>query len=332
MQCRIPQRYRLAASLLCVILLLGNVGMAHLAIVWPSTVAKSGAPGPAPDEGGATGGALSPGPYPYLIGEKNKCREGKEAPFLVLLITVQAQQRDRRDAIRSTWGNKSLELLPQGRQSVVPLFLLGGEKAGLRGRLQQMALESESLRHHDIIQQDFLDSYNNLTLKTLMGLNWVAMRCPQATFVMKTDSDVFVNTRYLVDKLLRLTPRVENYITGGILNGTGPIRDKRNKWYVSKDDYPGHTYPVYLSGTGYVFSGDLAAKIYNTSLSVPPFIFEDVHVGMRLAELGIEPTPPLPNEFNNLPVPWSGHGYSRLVTSHMVSPSDMLEFWTRLQH
>ena len=53
--------------------------------------------------------------------------------------------------------------------------------------------------------------------------------------------------------------------------------------------------------------------------------------GMRLAELGVELTPPLPGEFNVIRVPWSYYSYSHLVMSHQVSPNDMLEYWTRLQ-
>lgn len=41
------------------------------------------------------------------------------------------------------------------------------------------------------------DSYFNLTLKTVMGLKWKAMFCPQAKIWMKTDDDIFVNLPYL---------------------------------------------------------------------------------------------------------------------------------------
>ena len=302
----------LLASLLCSLSFLAFV--AYFRIIWPSLGQT--------DEDGGPSGALGPGPFPYIIEETNKCSERQV--FLVLLITVEAHQLDRRDAIRRTWGD-------EGQEGVVRLFLLGGEGAGEQGRLQQKALESESLKHHDILQQDFLDTYYNLTAKTLMGLNWVARRCPRASFVMKTDGDVFVNTEYLVRKLLRLEPGTENYITGKIHWNEEPVRDKSSKWYVSKEER-NSTYPFFISGGGYVFSGDLAWKVSNASLGVPRFRLEDVHVALRLAELGVEPTEPLAGEFNlEDQVPWSYHAYSHLVMSHAVSPNDMVEYWSRLQ-
>lgn len=35
----------------------------------------------------------------------------------------------------------------------------------------------ESRTHNDLIQESFLDSYNNLTLKTVMMLKWVTTNC-----------------------------------------------------------------------------------------------------------------------------------------------------------
>ena len=271
---------------------------------------------------------LTPGPYPYIINEANKCPEGKQQPFLVLLIATEARQVEARDSIRQTWGNESLA----PGLGLVRLFLLGTNKGEL-GRLQQRTLESESQRHHDILQQDFLDTYNNLTIKTLMGMNWVAVHCPRASYVMKTDSDMFVNTDYLIHKLLRpeLNPK-KNYFTGDVMWDREPIRNKNSKWYMSAEQYPKEKYPTFCSGTGYVFSGDLAGKIYRASLGIRRLHLEDVYVGMCLEKLWIEPTLP-PNRFlfNRWPVPFSSCRYRNLITSHSVQPSELLEFWHQLQ-
>ncbi|NXJ86951.1 B3GT2 galactosyltransferase, partial [Trogon melanurus] len=92
-------------------------------------------------------------------------------------------------------------------------------------------LEEESRAHRDILQQDFADTYNNLTLKTLMGLEWVSKHCPGAAYVVKADRDVFLNLRYLVRRFLAVPPR-QNFATGHVYRGTGPLRDKAYKWYV----------------------------------------------------------------------------------------------------
>ncbi|KAM4728611.1 beta-1,3-galactosyltransferase 2-like [Anableps anableps] len=277
---------------------------------------------------GALNGALTHGPFPYIINELDKCGPRQLAPFLVLLIATEARQVEARNAIRQTWGNESV--FPS--LGFIRLFLLG-KKEGELGLLQQKMLEAESRRHHDIIQQDFLDSYKNLTIKTLMGMNWVAMHCPTASYVMKTDSDMFVNTEYLVYKLLRpeLKPR-KNYFTGNNMRGFAPNRNKNSKWYMPPELYPGDKYPTFCSGTGYVFSGDLARKIYWTSLSIRHLHLEDVYVGICLAELQIEPTPP-PNGFlfNHWRVSYSSCKYSHLITSHGFHPNELLKYWHHLQ-
>lgn len=298
----------------------------------PSANASSGEGTTFSPGGSSSEDAVPPapdGPFAYILNEDAKCAEGMQAPFLVLLIATEARQVEARNAIRQTWGNESV--VPALR--LVRLFLLGRGQGEL-GALQQRALQAESRRHRDIVQQDFVDSYKNLTIKTLMGMNWVAAHCPGASYVMKTDSDVFVNTEYLVSKLLRpeLPPR-RNYFTGNNMRGFGPNRNQNSKWYMPPELYPGDKYPTFCSGTGYVFSGDLAGKIYRVSLRVRRLHLEDVYVGVCLARLGIEPTPP-PNAFlfNHWRVSYSSCKYSHLITSHGFHPNELLKYWHHLQN
>ncbi|NXU10186.1 B3GT5 galactosyltransferase, partial [Pardalotus punctatus] len=66
-----------------------------------------------------------------------------------------------------------------------------------------------------------------------------------------------------------------------------PIRRRGSKWYVSREEYPGKTYPPFCSGTGYVLSSDVASLIYNISESVSFIKLEDVFIGLCLAKLKI---------------------------------------------
>ncbi|XP_028449239.1 beta-1,3-galactosyltransferase 2-like [Perca flavescens] len=271
---------------------------------------------------------ITHGPFTYIINEPDKCTDSRPAPFLVLLIATEARQVEARNAIRQTWGNESVA----SNVGFIRLFLLGKNEGEL-GLLQQRMLEAESRRYHDIIQQDFMDSYNNLTIKTLMGMNWVAIYCPQASYVMKTDSDMFVNTEYLIYNLLRpeLKPK-KNYFTGNNMRGYAPNRNKISKWYMPPELYQGDKYPTFCSGTGYVFSGDLARKIYHASLRIRHLHLEDVYVGICLAKLRIKPSPPS-NEFlfNHWRVSYSSCKYSHLITSHGFHPNELLKYWHHLQ-
>ncbi|XP_051990403.1 beta-1,3-galactosyltransferase 2-like [Xyrauchen texanus] len=267
-------------------------------------------------------------PYKYILNEPYACMQ--RAPFLVLLIAVEPKQVEARNAIRQTWGNESLA----GGLRFVRLYLMGvKEDTQETDSKLQRTIEAESHQHHDIIQQDYLDTYQNLTLKTLMGMYWVATYCPGASYVMKTDSDMFVNTEYLIKKLLKPEePPREKYFTGYLMRGYAPNRNKHSKWYMSPELYPSERYPIFCSGTGYVFSGDMAHRIYEVSLSIRRLHLEDVYVGICLAKLRIEPTPP-PNEFlfNHWRVSYSSCKYSHLITSHQFHPNELLKYWQHLQ-
>uniref|UniRef100_A0A3Q2QPT2 Hexosyltransferase n=1 Tax=Fundulus heteroclitus TaxID=8078 RepID=A0A3Q2QPT2_FUNHE len=271
------------------------------------------------------GGKLSAQPYRYILNEPFKCRD--RMPFLILLIAAEPRQSDARNAIRQTWGNESVA----GGLGFVRLFLLGTGKSS--DAFLQSSIEEESRVYHDIIQQDYQDTYYNLTTKTLMGMNWVATYCPHVSYVMKTDSDMFVNTEYLIQKLLKpeLPPR-QRYFTGYLMRGYAPNRNKDSKWYMPPELYPSERYPIFCSGTGYVFSGDMAELIYQASLSIRRLHLEDVYVGICLAKLRIDPAPP-PNEFlfNHWRVSYSSCKYSHLITSHQFQPNELLKYWNHLQ-
>ncbi|XP_074076991.1 beta-1,3-galactosyltransferase 1-like [Macrotis lagotis] len=262
-----------------------------------------------------------PVPYRFLIQEKDKCK--KTTPFLVYLICTTEHERLKRNNIRKTWGNESL--VPGF--SVVRLFLLGVKNQG-----STEAIREESRMFQDIIQQDFQDNYSNLTLKVLMGMKWVATYCPKAQFVMKTDTDMFVNTEYLIQKLLVTISTSQLYFTGFPMRKYRPIRDSRNKWYMPFDLYPGEVYPDFCSGTGYVFSGSLATLIYQASFSVRVLPLEDVYVGLCLQKIGVNVTaPPRISLFNPFKIPFKPCVYNKLITSHHISPNELLIFWDIIQ-
>ncbi|XP_044532222.1 beta-1,3-galactosyltransferase 2-like [Gracilinanus agilis] len=262
-----------------------------------------------------------PLPYTFLIPEEDKCKE--TTPFLVFLICTKENEKLRRNNIRKTWGNESL--VPGF--SVVRLFMLGVQKQG-----STEAIKEESRMYRDIIQQDFQDTYHNLTLKVLMGMKWVASYCPNAQFVMKTDTDMFVNTEYLIQKLLVTISTSKLYFTGFPMRKYHPIRHKESKWYMPLEVYPENFYPDFCSGTGYVFSGRLATMIYQVSFNVKILHLEDVYVGLCLQKMGvIVSSPPRVSLFNTFKVPFNPCVYNKLITSHYMSPNELLTFWELMQ-
>ena len=82
-------------------------------------------------------------------------------------------------------------------------------------------VEEESQRYGDIIVEDFMDTYNNLRLKTIFILKWVHLNCPKLKFIMKVDDDVFVNVPNLQNTLVH-SRYSTNLIMGSLICDATP--------------------------------------------------------------------------------------------------------------
>jgi len=60
-------------------------------------------------------------------------------------------------------------------------------------RIAENAVRAESRLYHDIVQQNFYDSYKNLSYKGIMWLKWIATYCHRAKYIVKVDDDIVVN-------------------------------------------------------------------------------------------------------------------------------------------
>ncbi|XP_072000730.1 beta-1,3-galactosyltransferase 2-like [Engystomops pustulosus] len=260
-----------------------------------------------------------PFPYTFLVNQPDKCKNRK--PFLVLMVFVKSNDEESRQTIRETWGNVSLYDV-----DVVRIFLVGLSQ--VTPKQNQLLLEEESRTFGDIIQQDFMDTYYNLTLKTLMGLEWVTKFCPSTSYVMKVDSDVFLNVDYLVHQLLHPDlPVRKNYFTGDIKGKTRPMRNRIYKWYVPREIYPNDTYPPYCTGPGYVFSVDMAQKIYDVAQEIQVIPMEDAFMGICLYNLQISPSKPPGGLFNIFKPKYDLCKFKKIVIAHHYAGKELRNVW-----
>ncbi|XP_059399318.1 beta-1,3-galactosyltransferase 2-like [Carassius carassius] len=263
-----------------------------------------------------------PSNYHFILDEPDKCSQWD--PFLVFMVPVAPHQVEARNAIRSTWGNESSV---QGK-AVLTLFLVGltgGPEA-------QQKLEEESRQHRDLVQSNFVDSYFNLTIKTMVIMDWLATCCPRAAYAMKVDSDMYINMKNLMSLLLAPNTPRQNYITGYLMWNQNVIRNKKSKYYVSEELYPASKYPTYVLGVAYVFSNDLPKKVVEASKDMKPFNIEDAYVGTCLKRLGIKPSrAPDPSQFQTYMKDSKGHDLSKVITTIARSPKQIIEFWQKVK-
>ena len=183
------------------------------------------------------------------------------------------------------------------------------------------------MEHHDLLQGDFVDTYRNLTVKTMLILEWLASRCSSASYGVKTDSDVFINVHSLVE-MLSGTP-THRYMTGNVVREATVHRDPNSKWFMSENEFPESAYPPYALGLCYVFSMDLPGQLVVASGQVKAVWLEDVYLGMCMRYLEIDLTdPPSDSLFFTskaflLPKP----RWNRVIAAELESPQQLLDVW-----
>ncbi len=107
-----------------------------------------------------------------------------------------------------------------------------------------------------VLKQDFVDSYRNLTLKSIMWLKWTSDFCPNAQYVLKLDDDLIVNVFNLVNHMMQLWRRAiarNASILCLVWNRMTVVRDQESKWYISKAEYSSDNFSTYCSGNSSSF-------------------------------------------------------------------------------
>ncbi|XP_009994022.1 PREDICTED: UDP-GalNAc:beta-1,3-N-acetylgalactosaminyltransferase 1 [Chaetura pelagica] len=260
--------------------------------------------------------------YLFTLRERLKCKDIN--PFLVILVSSRPEDVKSRQAIRITWGSQN----SWWGHRVLTLFLLGQDSEG-EDNAAALSVEDESVLYGDIIRQDFRDTYNNLTLKTIMAFRWATEFCPNATFLMKADSDVFINTPNLIQFLLQLNSS-EDVFTGYPLVGNYAYRGFQLKNYISYKEYPFRLYPPYCSGMAYILNGKLVPRIYELMSHIKPIKFEDVYVGICLNILKVNISIPEDNKFFLYKINFDICRYRHLIAVHGLTSSEIISSWQEL--
>ncbi len=224
--------------------------------------------------------------YNYVYSNRDLCTrnhsERNESVFLLIMCLTAPSETKRREYIRNTWANVTYVL---GKR-VATVFLLANTTSD---KLNEK-IDEENRLFKDICMKDFIDSYENLTLKTMMGFRWINSFCNQTKFVLKIDSDIVPNLRNLIRHLDKQTEKTT--YRGHLLTNAKPIRPNSSgpkKWMILKSAYPHPMYPPYVQGYTYLVSGNLVNKLVSVSDHIP-YIFEDVYVGMLMKTIGVKPT------------------------------------------
>jgi beta-1,3-galactosyltransferase 1 len=200
---------------------------------------------------------------PHMM-PKDFCKTKK---LLLVMICSRPDGFEIRSAIRETWGRKHAD--------ASFFFLLGEVK---NDYLLQHKVEVEHIRYGDTIQERFVDTYNNLSIKSVNMLKLFNKHCAKShLFLMKVDDDVFLNVNKVV-RALALRTRHTGLLLGRVRSHTKPFRSRSSKWYMPYKWYRPKTYPPFVCGPAYVMSVDVALKLYKCAMKHQLIYIEDVYL------------------------------------------------------
>ena len=204
---------------------------------------------------------VNPHDFSYLLNPGyTVCDNNNSSVYMLVYVHSGPSNYQRRIVIRETWATRTL--FPDLRL----VFMIGQTL----DKNVMKAIEYENEMYQDIVQENFIDSYKNLTYKGVMALKWISTYCSKTKYVLKVDDDIVVNTFTLLNHLKFLdkhTPQRENTILCLLWQAMGVMRDRsvrfksvesglislfssKSKWYLSKEDFPLDKFPPYCSGSG----------------------------------------------------------------------------------
>ncbi|XP_028392343.1 beta-1,3-galactosyltransferase 5-like [Dendronephthya gigantea] len=214
--------------------------------------------------------------------------------FMIILVKSGAKgikYRQRREAIRQTWGSRGnceqLKALGDGRLKDLRwllVFVLG--KAGPGTRDDELN-EAEARRYNDMLIGNITDNYVNVIINLYMGRLWAKKF--DVKYTMKTDDDVYVRIPRVLEYLVNA--KFPRPFYGGY--SRAPSRVSRRvgvKWAISYKYYGEARFPTFNLGAFYILSGDLRNKLFNYVHIRKPFHTEDAYVGVAMRHFEVKPT------------------------------------------
>ena len=197
--------------------------------------------------------------------------------FLLIYVHSAPENFKRRLSIRETWARRSMF------RDLRIVFMMGST---IDKKVNNL-LKLENGIYNDIVQENFIDAYKNLTYKGIMAMKWISEYCKNAKLILKVDDDIITNPFIILRHLKSLKQHQvikPKSVMCLVWVGMVVMRDKNSKWYLSKEDFKPDVFDKYCSGSAYLLTGDLPYQMYKTSFYIKFFWVDDYYITGMLAK------------------------------------------------
>lgn len=167
----------------------------------------------------------------------------KERDLIACFVLSSPKNVIARNAIRQTWGI-----------AMKPLFVIA-----LSDNETMSLVINEAELHNDIIVEDFIDSYVNLTIKTAYAMKHFLRHFSNSKYFFKIDDDVYLNVENLM-KMINDDALPKDAIVGRKVTDSKPHREKDSKLYIPYWLYEDEAFPPYHDGPSYIIPGNVGGR------------------------------------------------------------------------
>lgn len=197
-----------------------------------------------------------PGTYDTIIQPKDLCQTPSN-PSVLLVIHCGPNQFKERYAVRKTWGKTD----SYNGYTFKLVFFMGKNYDDSEGESQ--LLKEESYIHNDIVQFTHKNTYLNNTITAMLSYKWILKNCPKILYIIKSDLDMYVNIKQIVDyNFVKFGNKTKyNTAIGSFISNGHVIRDMRHKNSIFPEFFPRDYWPTYLSGCLFIYPIDVVQKV-----------------------------------------------------------------------
>lgn len=192
--------------------------------------------------------------FTYAIQPKLRCPDKFDVALIVhsKVDNFHQRARFRKKYLSKKWVNFQIIRLNYFYQKRIRTLFVVSQNESYHDKLMK-----EARRFDDILAVSGIsEHYHNISHKSRSWITWLNTNCSGSEVILKIDDDVQLNIEGLTH-LLNIFDKNKSLILCRLLRSGQVVRNRKSKWFLSKDEYASNSLGTYCQGMAYIISSNL---------------------------------------------------------------------------